>query len=335
MLQTTQTNELTPTQTGRQDQNPVLIYLASQKKNAARVQRQALNQIARLMGAPDLSIDTGHRAPEDWTCLNFDWATIRFQHVIMLKTKIGELHLSPATGSRWLCALRGVLKAARLLRLIPAEDYTDAKEIRGFKGTTLPAGRALSWAELVALFAACQADTTPAGARDAALLSVARSAGLRRDEIAKLNLEDYDQANGELKVLHAKGDKQRLAYLEKENGSFWAVAAWLDLRGQDPGPLFYRINKGGRIIAEGLTDQAIYSILKKRCIQAGIAELSPHDFRRTFASDLLDAGADLVTVSKLMGHASTVTTERYDRRGEEAKKKAAGLLHVPYNRQKA
>ena len=108
-----------------------------------------------------------------------------------------------------------------------------------------------------------------------------------------------------------------------------ALADWLAIRGSASGPLFWGL--GNRNHGRQLTDQAVYNMLRKRAMLAGVSRLSPHDFRRNFAGDLLDRGADIVTVQKMAGYADPATTSHYDLRGERAQHKAASLLQVPYS----
>ncbi len=81
-----------------------------------------------------------------------------------------------------------------------------------------------------------------------------------------------------------------------------------------------------------ITDQAVYARIKRCAMLAGVKTLSPHDMRRSFVSDMLDNGVDISTVAAMAGHSSVSTTQRYDRRGDEAKRKAAKALHLPYQR---
>src|SRR5579859_4047248 len=185
-----------------------------------------------------------------------------------------------------------------------------------------------------------------AGVRDAAMIGVLYACGLRRSELVALTQADYESSSGKIVVRAGKGNKDRTVYVTGRAQR--VVEDWIALRGSHGGPLFNAINKAGNIatcewhkdeddpkdrgewVKGGMTDEAVYLILQKRRDQAGVATFSPHDMRRTFVGDMLEAGADINTVSKLAGHASVTTTGRYDRRKEETKKKAANLLHFPY-----
>ncbi len=312
----THNKELTAVEILPLEQNPAAVYLASLGNDRSRrTMRQALEVIANLLiGSPDL--------------LAVRWGKLRFQHTAAVRARLAASY-SPASANRMICALRGVLKAAWRLGQMTAEQRARASDLERIKGSTLPAGRYITPGEMQALMTTCENDLTPAGPRDAALIACMYPGGLRRDEVVKLNLEDYNLDTGELTVKHGKGNKARIAHLT--NGATRAMADWLAIRGNDPGPLLWPINKGGHLQYRGMTNQAVYNALAKRAELAGVSDITPHDLRRTFISDLLDAGADISTVAGMAGHENVTTTQRYDRRPEAAKAKAAGLLHLPYH----
>ncbi len=302
------------------DQNPAAVYLSNLGPGSRRTMREALDTIATLLTSGQTD------------ALGLHWGALRFQHVAAIRTKLAEQY-SAATVNKMLSALRGVLTAAFQLEQISAEDYLRAKTVKAVRGRSLPAGRALTAEELESLFKACAADRTPAGTRDCALLAVARVAGLRRAELAGIDLKDYTPAQGSI-LIRGKGNKQRIVYVK--NGAARWLKDWLRIRGKTPGALFCPILKSGKVlVGDSLSPQSVFDILAKRAAQAGIKDISPHDLRRTFISDLLDAGADLSTVQKLAGHENIQTTTRYDRRDEKAKVKAVELLEVPYWKQSA
>ena len=154
-------------------------------------------------------------------------------------------------------------------------------------------------------------------------------AGLRRSEAVGVQLDDYEPDSGALTIT-GKGNRQRLVYAT--GGGKEAIEAWLADRGDYNGTLLAPVNKAGHVQPRPMTAQALMNRLKVRSRQAGIPPCSPHDLRRTFVSELLDAGADITSVQRLAGHQSPTTTARYDRRGERAKKRAAEMLVVPYRR---
>lgn len=296
----------------RPDEHPVAVYLASLAPGSRRTMKQALRVIVNIV-APSATVEA------------FPWSNLAFQHVAAIRSRLAQGY-SPTTANKILAALRGVLRASFTLGQMEASAFTRAVSVKSIRGERVMRGRAVSQEELRAMFSVCRT-STPGGARDAALLAVTYGAGLRRNEVVRLDLANFDRRTGTLTV-KGKGNKERTAYVT--NGSRSALESWLALRGEIDGPLFVPVNKGNRIEVRRMTDQAVYMILKRLASKAQVERFSPHDLRRTFIGDLLDAGADIVTVQALAAHASVSTTARYDRRPERTRRRAAELLHVPF-----
>ena len=161
------------------DRHPAMVYLARLAPGSRRTMRAALETIASLL--------TGGQA----TAASLTWGALRYQHTAAVRAVVAERY-APATANKLLAALRGVLQEAWRLGYLEAEAYQRAADLPAVRGEHLPRGRALAIGELRALFQVCQADRTPAGARDAALLAVLYGSGLRRAEVVALDLADYD-----------------------------------------------------------------------------------------------------------------------------------------------
>lgn len=299
-------------------QNAAVVYLAGLGSDESRrTVAHALNTIANLVS-------------EGATLDVLPWDALRYQHTQAIRARLSEQHEYGFVNS-CLSALRQTLKRAWRLGQMTADEYMAAADIPNVKGEKpdQAAGHALTLGELMALVSTCQ-DGTQAGARDAAMLAVAYSCGLRRAEIVGLDLSDYDGAQG---VITAKGKRNKTRTVPIQNGARAALEDWLTVRGAWAGALFVSIRKGDHMTHDRMTTQGVYTTFAARAKGAGVANFSPHDMRRTFAGDMLDAGVDISTVQRLMGHSSVATTAGYDRRGERAKQDAAKKLHFPYKRQ--
>jgi len=305
----------TPAPTPAQDYQAATAYLASLKSAVGRRgMLSQLRKVARILGAPDIDA--------------VNWATLNPANVRAILSALSTQNLAPASIATVLNALKGVARACWERGTLDTETYQRIRSIRPPAGSRLPAGRDIDAGERVTLMQTTARDRTPAGVRDAAILAMLIATGMRRAELCALRMGDVDLETGRLRII-GKGDKERTAYLR--NGALRYLRDWLAVRGYEPGPIFCRINKAGRIFPDQpLSTTAMHKIITERAAEAGLRDISPHDFRRTYAGELLDAGQDIATVAALLGHASVQTTARYDRRGERAKEAAAACISVPY-----
>lgn len=300
---------------------PAAAYISSLAPGSRRAMTQSLRVIVALA--------TGGRGSElGIDELSFPWHTLQQAHTSAIRAAL-LAEYKPATANRHLAALRGVIRSCWRLQLISEEQRSRASDLPPIRGRTLPRGRALAPEEVRAMLESCRQDRGLRGRRDAALLAVLWSCGLRRSEAAGLRVEDLNRETGELRVLRAKGAKARLAHVPPD--SLLLLSRWLDAARLSSGPLFRPLTRLGRLTARevGLGSQGVYMALRRRAARAGVESFTPHDLRRTFISELLDAGADVVTVQRLAGHAKPETTSRYDRRGERAQRAAARLRSLP------
>lgn len=311
-------------------ENPYWVYLDRLKSDeSVRGQAACLDRIAVLWVTE--TIGTPLEKPKN-PGQYFPWEWLRFKHtsaisaMLVRQTSVnryGETtRWSAAYVNKHLSALRKTLRIAWKLERMTTDDYMRAREVESVENKRLPAGRAMAAEEFGDLLDACDGEALIA-VRDAALVAVLQSTALRREEAAMARRENYDPGRRVLRVI-GKGNKEREVPVHETAAAY--LGHWLARHDRARGPLFPRIDQWGNVREGHMSARAIGAIVTRRRTLAKLPHLSTHDFRRTFAGDLLERGVDLATVQQLMGHASPVTTAAYDRRPGDHRRAAVEKL---------
>ena len=235
----------------------------------------------------------------------------------LVRAWLAALHsrgLAPASVARKLAAVRSCYRFLVRRGVVvgnPAREARSPRQPRKLV-TFLPIDEATQLVDGRAIGGASRA-------RDVAILELLYASGLRVSELAGLDLDDVDRTERTVRVL-GKGRKERI--VPYGNAAARALEAWLGERGERGGAVFTNA-RGGR-----LTVRSIHTVVRRAARAAGITRrVSPHTLRHTFATHLLDGGADLRAIQELLGHSRLSTTQRYTHVGAEQLMKVYDRAH--------
>ncbi|MBC8155823.1 MAG: site-specific tyrosine recombinase XerD [Bacteroidetes bacterium] len=218
---------------------------------------------------------------------------------------LGELGLASHSQARMLSGLKAFFKFLILEGLL---DHDPAQLIEGPRlGRKLP--DTLSYPEIEAMLDLIDL-STPGGPRDRAMLEVLYSSGLRVTELLDLKITDCYFETGFVRIF-GKGSKVRLVPIGKDAIHYATIyigqiRSQLDVQKSDEDTVFLNLR------GKKLSRISVFTTIKKLAAAAGIRKIiSPHTFRHSFATHLIEGGADLRAVQQMLGHESITTTEIY------------------------
>ncbi|CAH7350937.1 Integrase [Vibrio chagasii] len=287
--------------------SPAVRYITSLASKASQsTMHYALLRIAKTLNYSDYK--------------DCPWEELNVDAVNFILIKLREEQLSPKTINTYLTAVKQVCKNAWQDHLMPHDTYLRISTIKGERGGRVAKGRSLGNEEIRDLLGTCRDFTNPINIRDAAIISLARGCGLRRQEITLLTMESINLKTG-LIIVRGKGNKERKLSIPNEIVPI--VNKWVEYKesyiwkNKIPEELFNPFHKTGKILARAITPMTIHNIFEERRKLAGLDKFSPHDLRRTFATKLLENDVEITDLQKMMGHSSVATTQIYDKRDDE------------------
>jgi site-specific recombinase XerD len=221
-----------------------------------------------------------------------------------------ESALAPSTVNIRLCAIRKLAMEAADNGLLAPEIAAAIGRVKGVKRQGIRTGNWLTSSQADRMLAVPDRSTHK-GKRDRALLCLLIGCGLRREELMLLTVAHVQQREGRWVLVDLMGKGKRVRSIPMPAWTKVAIDQWLDDTGIRHGRLLRAINKGDRIVGEGMTAQSIFECVQRHGRRIGLEKIAPHDLRRTFAKLAHKGHAALEQIRISLGHASMQTTERY------------------------
>lgn len=225
-------------------------------------------------------------------------------------TELREAGMAPSSVNQRLSAIR---KLAVEAADNGALDPQVANGIRAVKGARREGRRTGNWLtrEEAQSWLGAPDRRTMRGRRDRALLAVLIGCGLRRSEAAGLTFEHIQQRDGRWVLVDLIGKRDKIRSVPMPNWAKAAIDEWSKASGVADGLVFRAVNKGDRMVGDGITPQAIYNIIVNYAEDLKKKGVAPHDLRRTFAKLAHKGGAAIDQIQLSLGHESIQTTEEY------------------------
>lgn len=291
--------------------NPALLYLFSLDSEVTRRNSHyTLNRLCKILD-PESDYNS------------FDWSSLNYQIVLTLRKKLVDDNFNKGSINTYISVIKGVCRECYSLGLMTYEANNKIQCIKRIKNQRFPSGRSLTPKEISNIIDKCFQQKTTTGIRNAAIVAIAYGAGLRALEIAGLKLNQL-QNNG-IRIV-GKGNKERFNPLNPKTIDL--LNPWLDIHPRTSEYMFLFLKKCGTPTNRKLSPMGVSDTFKRLRNSINHKSFTSHDLRRSYATNLLGSGVDVITVQKLMGHTNLETTLRYDYRGDEAKEAAIKRLPI-------
>jgi site-specific recombinase XerD len=253
----------------------------------------------------------GHAIDEfvDWYCSEPRLA-LNKTVVLRYRSYLEARLLAPGTINLRLGAVRRLAYEAADSGLLSSDLAAGIRRVKGVRNLGMRLGNWLTAEQSIALWQAPAREKLK-GKRDRALLALLLSCGLRRHEAVELRLEHLEQREGHWAIVDLKGKAGHVRTVPVPDWVMEELRVWLNAAEIERGKIFRRVTKMGRILGEGMTEKAVWHIVKQSARRIGVEKLAPHDLRRSCARLCHDAGGELEQIQFLLGHVSIQTTERY------------------------